>query len=355
MTERTILFDAHWLADGPPSGKNVVRSLIEGWSTRFPFDDLTAAVAPGFKGELGPGVTHMEVSSFVPSHGGWLLSSLGARARSYDGVVTQNFAPIRLAPRGTRIATFVHDAMYVDHPEWFSFLERIYLRASLASLRSADVVVTSSSSEAARIHRAMKRIDKPIHAIGLGVPTALMCARSTMPVDPPRTESFILAVGRLNVRKNLQRLIEAFERHPTDLELLVVGAADGVTGITGYSGLDRRIRFLGALPDGQLKWLYENCAYFVFPSLDEGFGLPLLEAHAFGAPAIVSDIPSFRELGLASGYFDPSDTASIVAAMEMIEFSKPNRRSKGGSLQETYSWTNTVGLLRQALFPEDMI
>ncbi len=76
-----------------------------------------------------------------------------------------------------------------------------------------------------------------------------------------------------------------------------------------------RIHFLGHVTDDELRWLYENCDLFVFPSLGEGYGLPLLEANTLGAPAIASDIPVFRELKLATEYFDPRSVDEMAAAI----------------------------------------
>ncbi len=130
---------------------------------------------------------------------------------------------------------------------------------------------------------------------------------------------FVLTVGRLNVRKNLGRLIEAFAhvaQQDLTRHLVVVGEKDGKYSPGAIPDhVTSRIHFLGHVTDDELRWLYENCDLFVFPSLDEGYGLPLLEANILGAPAIVSDIPVFRELAVAADYFDPRSVDEMAAAV----------------------------------------
>jgi glycosyltransferase involved in cell wall biosynthesis len=130
---------------------------------------------------------------------------------------------------------------------------------------------------------------------------------------------FVLTVGRLNVRKNVARLIEAFARvAQQDLtrHLVVVGEKDGMYSPGAIPDHVRsRIHFLGHVTDDELRWLYEHCDLFVFPSLDEGYGLPLLEANMLGAAAIASDIAVFRELEVAADYFDPRSVDEMAAAI----------------------------------------
>jgi glycosyltransferase involved in cell wall biosynthesis len=144
-------------------------------------------------------------------------------------------------------------------------------------------------------------------------------ARAKRPSAWHEAVPFVLTVGRLNVRKNLGRLIEAFARvAQQDLtrHLVVVGEKDGKYSPGAIPAhVMSRIHFLGHVADDELRWLYENCDLFVFPSLDEGYGLPLLEADMLGAATIASDIPVFRELEVAADYFDPRSVDAMAAAI----------------------------------------
>ena len=129
---------------------------------------------------------------------------------------------------------------------------------------------------------------------------------------------YVLAVGTLEPRKNLPRLIEAFAVLPPELrdrhELVLVGAAGWETDETlaAIAGHRHLVRQLGHVPDADLPALYRGASLFAYPSLYEGFGLPVLEAMAAGAPVLTSDVSSLPEVGGdAVLYCDPRDVASI--------------------------------------------
>lgn len=309
-----ILFDGYWLSDGPPSGRNVTSGLIVAWARVFPDDEITVRSTTALNAaELPPTIRREVRGTRVGVHGLWAMTSLTQRSDQFDAVVSQNFVP--LGRRKFTAVTFFHDALYLDHPTWFTLPERIYLGVAGRTLPLADVVLTSSRAEGARIERLMPRLRNKVRPIGLGVPNGLADAD---PRRPSRLDDapYILAVGRLNVRKNLQRLIDAFASSTalTGYRLLIVGAADGRSGATEAS--HDRVTFLGSVDDDELAYLYQHCSLFVFPSLDEGFGLPLIEAEHFGALAVASRIPPFLEIGTARRYFDPEDPGAIAEAME---------------------------------------
>src|SRR5581483_12311440 len=159
---------------------------------------------------------------------------------------------------------------------------------------------------------------------------------------------FIMYVGRPMPHKNLGRLIEAFQklqaRHP-DLNLVLAGKKDknyaNVEADAKRHGIKNLI-FTGRVSDGQLRWLYENCAAYVFPSLSEGFGLPGLEAMAHGAPVVSSDATSLPEVyGEAARYFDPRDVNAMADAINQVLTDKNLRDGlikRGYEQVKRYSW-----------------
>ena len=129
----------------------------------------------------------------------------------------------------------------------------------------------------------------------------------------------MLAVGRLNVRKNLERLIVALAGtgliHP-GFPLVIVGQENGfTTGMPSLESASGSVIRTGFVSDAHLRWLYAHCATFAFPSLDEGFGLPILEAAYSAAPMATSAIPAFEEFGAIGSFFDPLDTDAIAVAV----------------------------------------
>ena len=317
-----LLFDAHWWVDGPPSNRNVLRSLVTEWLQAFPADDLTLRVPKKDVSYLKGEIQRLQLRADVDHYPTWAryhavaVATIAVRRGEYDAVLAQNFCPpFSGAPR----VVLVHDALFVTNREWFTKKELIYLRGMRPSLRRATTVLATSQSEAARIGSVWPELRERIVPVGLSVPAGIVKARAQRPSMWNGAAPFVLAVGRLNVRKNLGRLIEAFARvAQQDLtrHLVVVGEKDGKYSPGAIPDhVTSRIHFLGHVTDDELRWLYENCDLFVFPSLDEGYGLPLLEANMLGAPAIVSDIPVFRELAVAADYFDPRSVDEMAAAI----------------------------------------
>lgn len=163
-----------------------------------------------------------------------------------------------------------------------------------------------------------------------------------------KDKQFLMYVGRPTPHKNLERLIEAFVnlkgQHP-GLKLVLAGKKD-----SNYSRIESEINtrgiknvvFTDFVSDGQLRWLFENCAAYIFPSLSEGFGLPALEAMMLGAPVVSSNATCLPEVyGDAAHYFDPLDTQNMADAINEVLTNKKLRQDliKKGSVQaKKYSW-----------------
>ena len=159
---------------------------------------------------------------------------------------------------------------------------------------------------------------------------------------------FVLAVGTLEPRKNLPRLVEAYRALDESLQhkhpLVVVGALGWETGETlqALRALGDRCKMLGHVSDAALAELYRRCAVFCYPSLGEGFGLPVLEAMAAGAPVLTSNISSLPEVGGdAVAYADPRNVGDIARQLESL-LNDPARREdlavRGRLRSAEFSW-----------------
>jgi glycosyltransferase involved in cell wall biosynthesis len=161
-------------------------------------------------------------------------------------------------------------------------------------------------------------------------------------------KKFIVYVGRPTPHKNLERLIEAFIKlkasHP-EIILVLAGKKDA-----NYRRIESEVRqrtiknvvFTDFVTEGRLRWLYENCSAYVFPSLSEGFGLPGLEAMVHGAPVVSSNATCLPEVyGDAARYFDPTDIQAMSDAINEVLSDKDLRLSlikKGHDRAAQYSW-----------------
>lgn len=163
-------------------------------------------------------------------------------------------------------------------------------------------------------------------------------------------KEYILFVGSSYRSKNIQRIIEAVwwlrQKKQLDHHLLIVGGpgdeAGSIRAFVKKRGLEGIVHFGGYFPDDDLPALYNHASLFVFPTLDEGFGIPPLEAMACGTPVMASDIPVFREvLGDAALMVDPNSVESIAEGISKALFDNSLREtliSKGFVRAGTYSW-----------------
>jgi glycosyltransferase involved in cell wall biosynthesis len=162
-------------------------------------------------------------------------------------------------------------------------------------------------------------------------------------------QPFVLCAGTLEPRKNLARVLDAFAHVRSDALLAIVGPRgwDYDEILARAHGLGDRVRVLGEVSDEDLAALYRLCAVFCFPSLYEGFGLPLLEAMAAGAACLTSNVSSLPEVGGdAVRYVEPTSVGAIAATLAELLESEPERRRLGELARErarSFSWERTAG------------
>jgi glycosyltransferase involved in cell wall biosynthesis len=229
----------------------------------------------------------------------WYPVGLARRARSLDVLHCTTFrGPVR-----TSVPTVltVHDLAILRAPEVFPRWHRLYGRAGLVRvLRAADAVVAVSElSRDETIELAQVPAER-IRVVPHGVD-------SVFTSDGPRADGeYVLAVATLEPRKNLARAVEAARE--AGVELRVVGAR-------GWGGVEVD-GWVGEIPDAELAALYRGAGCLLYPSLYEGFGLPVLEAMACGTPVVTSVGTAMEEVvGGAAVLVDPLDIASIAGGI----------------------------------------
>lgn len=257
---------------------------------------------------------------------------------------------------GKYVAT-VHDVIPLILPETFTLRHRLVARAALARVRrKADLVIVPSLAVKDDVER---RLGLPADRV---VVTPEGCeprfrpaaARTVAEVAaryrlPPR---YLLAVGVQDPRKNLTALLQAFarlRRHgdiDAGVQLVLAGTQGRLAAPFARTvrtlGLESAVVLPGFVDDDDLPAVYSGAAVFVFPSLYEGFGLPVLEAMACGAPVVTSDAASMTEVaGGAAMLVDPRDVAGLAAAVAQVlhdERLRERLRAAGLARARQFSW-----------------
>jgi glycosyltransferase involved in cell wall biosynthesis len=238
---------------------------------------------------------------------------------SSNSYLTARFLRIPCVP-------IVYDLVTFDRAMAPNRRSRVIERLTLgpAVRRSAALLAISRATADALAHHYPKAAPRTVVA-PRGVAPALAGGPDATEAATLPAPGFVLAAGTLEPRKNLPRLVEAYRRLPQTLRdrhpLVVVGALGWETGATlaALDSLNGHAIRLGYVSDAALAELYRRCALFCYPSLGEGFGLPVLEAMAAGAAVLTSNLSSLPEVGGdAVAYADPHDVGSIAGELERL-------------------------------------
>jgi glycosyltransferase involved in cell wall biosynthesis len=265
----------------------------------------------------------------------WYPLGIAREARSADVL---HCTTIR-GPLRTRlpVVVTVHDCALLRHPDafppWHRYTGRVALRHGA---RHAEAVVAVSAFTRSEL---VELLDIPEERIRV-VPNGL---EPVFGPDGPSTDSdYVLAVGTLEPRKNLGRAVEAAKR--ANVELRVVGAP-------GWGGVEVP-GWVGRVDDEELAALYRGARCLVFPSLYEGFGLPVIEAMACGTPVVTSRGGATEEVaGGAAVLVDPLDPDAIAAGIVEAEARHDELRRLGLERAQAFTWSHAADLL-EALWRE---
>jgi glycosyltransferase involved in cell wall biosynthesis len=256
-----------------------------------------------------------------------------------------------LAPAPTVVT--VYDLSFLHYPEQFPALQRLYLTTQTRrSCRQARRVVAISHSGRRDIVELFGVTPERVDVVPPGVDEqfrplpAAEVARFRRQHDLP--EAFVLHVGTLQPRKNLPVLLEAMAQlGRPELPLYLVGGRgwlyEEIDARIEALGLQRQVRFTGYVDDDSRPLWYNAASLLVFPSLYEGFGMPVLEALACGTPVIAANASAIPEAGgNAALYFEPADVAGLVKQMLAVLDSPEQAatmRAEGLHYASTFSWT----------------
>ena len=204
-----------------------------------------------------------------------------------------NSAPIKYR---NNIVT-LHDLAFIKNPNWFSFYFRIWYRYLIPQIcKKAKHIFTVSEFSKNEIETNLDIDSKNITVIYNGLSKELI-EHKISKEDININKKFILTVGSINPRKNIKSLITAFNSlNLEDYELLIVGAENANFKDEELPLTNDKVRFLGFVDDQKLWTLYSQAELFVYPSLYEGFGIPVLEALYFECPTIVAPLEVYKEI-----------------------------------------------------------
>jgi glycosyltransferase involved in cell wall biosynthesis len=251
----------------------------------------------------------------------------------------------------------IHDMGLEVLPDAHPLTKRLYTRRLVPRVaRKARLIITNSEYSKWEIVRHLGISEDRIRVTPLAASPEFRPVAG-QPAGWQAEEPYFLYVGNLEPRKNLERLIEAFARMPQKEHRLVIvgnpwyhgGAAEQRARALGLNG---RVKFLGYVPRENLPGLFSGAAAFVYPSLLEGFGLPIVEAMACGAPVITSNNSSMKEVaGEAAVLVDPRNVREITEALARVAEDGALRREltrKGLIRAAEFSWEKTASLTLEA-------
>ena len=236
--------------------------------------------------------------------------------------------PIGIKSDITRVVT-IHDLIFMRHPSWFPLLDRIiYKRKVIHSCQNADLIIAISEQTKADIVDFLKIQEDKIQVIPPHCHPRFYekCSgelTKKILEAHPFTSPYLLYVGAIEERKNPLTLIEAFYHLSGKYNLVLVGTGNRykkkVLEKIKHLNLQDRIFMLENITAEELPVLYEQAELFIYPSLFEGFGIPIAEAIASGTPVITSKGSCFSEVGGPSSiYVNPLDSEEMAVEMDRV-------------------------------------
>lgn len=281
------------------------------------------------------------------------------RSGEFDLYFEPNFIPLPELRSGLCVVT-VHDFSFLHHPEWHPAERvRFFEHNFVSNLQRADLVLADSDFVAKEALQYLSIPPEKLRVVHAGCDHTLFRPQPAEAVAQVRARygigrPYFLYVGTIEPRKNLLKLLRVFERfssgHPGEPQLVLCGhqgwSNDEI--LREFERLSQRevIRFLGHVPSSDLPPLYAGATALAYPSLYEGFGLPVLEAMACGCPVLCSRRASMPEVGGDAPVFvDPEDSASILEGLKRLQEDAVLRqrcRELGLAQAQKFSWEKTA-------------
>ena len=295
-----------------------------------------------------------------PSHKLAWANTWLPRQMKRDGIdvfITFLDKELPLLPTRARIVCMIHDLIPLKFPQvvFRSRAHRLYYNALIrASIRRSDVILTNSEYSKREIVSELGVDQSKLRKITLGFdPTALADRAQVANVLRRHglRQPFVMALGSTEPRKNNQRVIGAMRRLRADHPELQLAIAGGSWRGRGFDPtlLHEQVRILGHVSDGDLPVIMQSAELLVFPSLHEGFGIPVIEAMALGTPVVTSNVTALPEVaGDAALLVNPTDVDEIAGACRRILEDRDlaaDLRRRGRARASYFGWEVTCAEL----------
>ena len=287
--------------------------------------------------------------------------------------ITNQIDIVHALSLGYKVATLkpyvvtIHDIGPLTHPQYFTKKDQWFMKGSLkqAVKKAAAMICVSQATADAVEDYALANyntsVKERLHVVHEGVDATFFKAPNVEEITDYHivksllNTSFVLTVGQISPRKNLQTVLRAFNKLKDklpNLQLITVGGNgwdyDKVKEQVKVLGLENRVHFLGYVSDDLLRFLYRKAVVFVYPSLFEGFGLTVLEAMASSCPVITSNTTSLPEIaGDAAILLNPEDVEKLSNNISLVCNNKKIREqmiTKGLQRAKTFTWKRAADL-----------
>ena len=329
-------------------GDDEVVFLTSSWKDRPP---------PGLATELNAAVIDRRIPVRVLNYAWHRLEWPPVEALAGPCDLVHAAHPLLIPTRAAAQVVTIHDLFFLSEPERTrAEIRRDYVPLASAHARRADAVITSTEHGKRLVASRLGVREECIYVCPPGPPVWRRLGRE------PRVpgDGHILFLGTLEPRKNVGTLLDAYEtllqRRPGVPRLVIAGRAtpDAAPWLErmGRPPLASHVSHLGYVANDEREQLYATARMLVLPSLDEGFGLPALEAMSAGVPVVVSNRGSLPEVvGTAGTFVEPNDVAGLAAAIERlaVDDTLADQHARAGLARaRDFTWPAAAATLRQA-------
>lgn len=337
--------------------RQMVYSRAGGAAGPPPPSDAVMRYSPSTLGLPPAGPVQPDLSLVVHPRSGDILFTCGLGWSDFDWELIANLRE----SQQIRVVCMVYDIIPILYPNWIPAKIDVYLAHFLSVIDSADEIPCISRCTERDVQEFAQQNGRAVpstHVVYLGadLPDAANAAGLGSEIEAKLADGrFALSVGTFEIRKNYSLLLDVWDRlvvdSDFDLDLVIVGmrgwkAEDVIERLEASPLYGRRIIWLSNLDDGSLSWLYERCHVVLYPSLYEGWGLPVVEGLQHRRPVICSNRGAVPEAGMGVAQsIDPDDLEGWCEAVAAIARS-PRTQSP---LVSPPSWDDTAGAIRSII------